>query len=128
VTRSSRVYPPRVLDASALLTLFDGNPAVMRLLDDAEFGEVFLLMPAVAIAETESVIRAGARLWEPFLLFPGVRGLELTEHTAIESGRLMHRAPLMVAQVVYEAQAMNAVVVTRIPQAYAEHNIAVMTV
>ena len=128
MTQPPRVYPPRVLDASALLTLFDGNPAVMRLLDDAELGEVFLLMPAVAIAEAESVIRAGVRLWEPFLLFPGVRALELTEHTAIESGRLMNRAPLMVAEVVYEAQAMNAVVVTRIPEAYAGHDVALMVV
>ena len=128
-----RVYPPRVLDASALITLFDGNLDVLNMLTDAESGDVFLLMPALAIAEAELVLRAGARLWEPFLLFRGVRSLELTEHTAIESANLAAEnpspvSPLMIAQAVYEAQNVNGVVVTQTPAAYQGYDVALLPV
>jgi hypothetical protein len=117
-----------VLDASALVALFHGNPAMLSMLDDAEVGSVFLLLPTVAIAEAESVVGAGSQLWEPFLLYRGVRSLDLTEHTAIEAGQLMTGTPLMVAQVVYEAQALNAVVVTRNGDVYGSQDVAVMVV
>lgn len=42
--------PPRILDASALVTLFDGNPIM---LDEAEAGNVVLLMPTLAMAQAE---------------------------------------------------------------------------
>jgi hypothetical protein len=101
---------------------------MLSMLDDAEAGSVFLLLPTVAIAEAEAVIRAGVRLWEPFLLYRGIRALDLTEHTAIEAGQLMAQAALMIAQVVYEAQALNAVVVTQASATYAGHEVVVMTV
>jgi hypothetical protein len=126
------VHRPRVLDTSALVTMFHGHRILMRMLDDAEAGNLFLLLPTVAIAEAESIVRIGSRLWEPFLLFSGVRAMELTEHTAIEAGRMLstdsNAEPLtdslMVSQVAYEAQAMNAVVVTLVPQAYARFDVA----
>ena len=60
MTEPPRVYPPRVLDASALVALFHGNSAMLSMLDDAEVGSVFLLLPTVAIAEAESVVGAGS--------------------------------------------------------------------
>ena len=66
-------FRPRVLDASALVSLFDGNPTMLRMLDDAEVGNTFLVMPTIAIAGAESLVLAGAGLWEPFLLFHGPR-------------------------------------------------------
>jgi hypothetical protein len=126
--RSRRIYPPRILDAAALVSLIDGTLDVLSMLDDAYARRVFLLMPAVALAEAEAAVRVGSRMWEPFLRFPGTRTLELTEHTAIESGRLMDLLPLMIAQVIYEARAMGAVVVTQTPEAYDGLNVAVMAV
>jgi hypothetical protein len=41
-------HAPRVLDASALVVLFSGHPLLMRLLDDAEDGNVVLPVPTLA--------------------------------------------------------------------------------
>jgi hypothetical protein len=75
------------LDASAMLSLFAGHPMLMSVLDDADAGNGFLLLPTAAIAQAQQTPQADTRLWEPFLLFTGVRAMELTEHTAIESAR-----------------------------------------
>jgi hypothetical protein len=120
------VNPPRILDASALVRLFDGHPQLLRMLDDAEAGRVFLLLPTAAIAQAQRALRAESRLWDPFLLFAGVRALELTEHTAIEAGLL--EGPIAVTQGVYEARMMNAAVVTAMPQAYTGHPVALAVV
>jgi hypothetical protein len=56
-------YAPRVLDASALVVLFSGHPLLMRMLDDAENGNVVLLVPTLAIAEAETELGAGTRMW-----------------------------------------------------------------
>ena len=106
-----------------MVWLFGGHPLLMRLLDDAETGDGFLLLPTAAIARAQQTLHADARLWEPFLLFTGVRALELTEHTAIEAGKLL--GPITVTQVVYEARTMNAVVVTASPRDYVGHDVAV---
>jgi len=133
-------YAPRVLDSSALVVLFSGHPLLMRLLDDAEDGNVVLLVPTLAIAEAETGLGAGMRMWEHILAFRGLRALELTEHTAIEAGRVARTrltaqdasppllGHLMVGQIVYESLAMNAPVVTQFPAAYRRHGVAVMTV
>jgi hypothetical protein len=102
-----------------MLSLFAGHPMLMRVLDDADG---FLLLPTAAIAQAQRTLQANAQLWEPFLLFTGVRAMELTEHTAIEAGRIP--GPITVTQVVFEAQTMNAVVVTASPDDYAGHTVA----
>ncbi len=118
------VHRPRVLDASAQVRLFGGQRELMRMLLDAERGDVFLLLPTAAIAQAQRVLRAGAQLWAPFLLFTGVRPLELTEHTAIEAGLL--NGDIATTQVVYEAQATNALVVTAMPEQYESHGVDLM--
>lgn len=118
-----------------MIALFSGHPELMRLLDLAEAGRVFLLLPTVAVAEAEAALKAGARLWTPFLMSRGINTLDLTLHTAIESARLADQeapgavaGPLMVGQLVFEAQALNAVVVTQVPQMYAGYDVALMSV
>jgi hypothetical protein len=120
--------PPRILDAAALMSLIYGNREVLRLLDDAYAGQTFVLMPAVAIAEAEAGLRVGSRMWDPFLRFPGLEALALTEHGALDAARLMDSLPLMTAQVVWEAQTMEAVVVTHTLEAYDGYDVALMPV
>lgn len=126
---------PRVLDTSALLALFAGHPELMRKLDLAQAGDVALVMPTLAIAETEAAVQAGLRMWEHFLRSHGVRSMDLTEHTAIETGGLAAplldkpagtaMGPWMIAQTVWEARSMNAAVITQRPDAYADHDVDV---
>ncbi len=64
----------------------------------------------------------------------------MSVHAGIEIGNLarprltyhpMHAAlvgPLMVAQVLREALAMNAIIVSRFPEAYGGHDVAVSTI
>jgi hypothetical protein len=131
-------YSPRVLDASALVQMFQGHPLLMQLLDDAEQSNVVILVPTLAIAEAEAVMGAGMRMWEHFLALRGLRAMELTEHTAIETGRLasdglrvggdqpLLGGQLMTAQVVWEAQTMTAPIITQYPALYARRDVAVM--
>jgi hypothetical protein len=128
-------HSPRILDASALIALFNGHPDLLRLLRDAGDGGAFLLLPTVAVAEAESALHAGASLWTPFLMFHGVSSLDLTVHTAIEAAAVAAletpgaiAGPLMAGQVVYEARALNAVVVTQVPQFYDGFDVALMVV
>ena len=102
--------------------MFDGHPEMMAMLDEAEAGETLLLLPAVAIAYAERVLHARA-LWEPFLLMHGVLTLNLTEHSAIEAGNM--DIALETAHVIYEAQAMNAIIVTASPDWYEDRDVTV---
>ena len=128
----------RVFDASTLIELFNGHRTVMRYMEEAEAGGMSLVVPALAIAEAQVVIAAPSRMWDHVLAFPGVRVMDLTEHTAIEVGTTASPAlrsnavastallgPLMVAQVVYEARTLNAVVLSGLPSAYAGFDVAV---
>jgi predicted nucleic acid-binding protein len=128
-------YSPRVLDTSALILMFSGHSTLMRMLDDAEAGRIRMLVPTVAIAEAEHMLLAGMRMWEHFLAFRGLRAMDLSEHTAIEAGRIAGQLPddftagvsaLMIGQVVYEAQVMGAAVVTNEPTMYRDIEVAVL--
>jgi hypothetical protein len=133
-------HPPRILDASAIVELFAGHPTLMRLLEDAEAGRLLLALPATAVAEAQAVLRAESAMWFHIFAFRGLHELPLTWHGAVAAGRiaaprLEHHpmqpaliGPLMVGQVVQEATSMNAVVVTRIPEAYGAYDVAVIAI
>lgn len=111
-----RHRPPRILDASAIVALFESHPKLNELFDGAEQGRLNLLLPTTAIADAERKLRAGPGGWEPVLLTGGVRSLPLAEHTAIEVGQWP--GDLAVRHAAHEAEALRAAVVTRKPGAY----------
>src|SRR4051812_36002798 len=94
-------HAPLVFDYSAMIDLFAGHRVLGQMLDAAERGDLLLLFPTVSIAQAESEIHVGLRLWRPFLLTHGVRSIALPEHVAIEAGSWP--APILVGQVVHEA-------------------------
>jgi hypothetical protein len=107
--------------------LFHGHPALMHLLDMAAAGQVMIVLPANAILEAAAVMNVDAPLWDHFLRFEGINDLPLATHAAIAAGEYArprvtnptaHRAltsPLQVANVLQEAYAMRAIIVTAIP-------------
>ena len=111
-----RNRPPRILDSSSLVDLFNGHPQLGELLDQAEAGRLQILMPTASIADAEATLKAGRIGWDPILLTPGVQSLPLTEHTAIEVGGWP--GSLGARHVVHEAAAVRGVVVTRSPGTY----------
>jgi hypothetical protein len=111
-----RVRPPRILDSSSLVDLFNGHRELGGLLDQAEAGWLQILMPTAAIADAEAELNAGRTGWEPLRLTPGVQSLPLTEHTAIEIGGWP--GSVAARHVFHEAAAVRGVVVTRAPGTY----------
>jgi predicted nucleic acid-binding protein len=116
--------PPRVLDASTIVALFQGHQGLKALLDRAEQGQVQLLLPAAAIAEAERCLLARTTGWEAVLLSFGIASLSLTEHAAIESGDWP--GDLAVRHSVHEARALATAVVTCDPAAYAGHQVSLL--
>jgi hypothetical protein len=107
---------PRVLDASAIVAMFQGHWRLEDLVKAAERGQAALILPTTAIAEAEADVAAGTSGWEGVLLSEGVRSLSLTEHTAIEIGQWP--GELSTRQAVHEARALRAAVVTAEPGRY----------
>ncbi|MGK5677477.1 hypothetical protein [Actinoplanes sp. URMC 104] len=129
----------RVLDASALVELFNGHRTLMRLMEDADSGGISLVVPTLAIAEAQAVMNARPAQWDFILAFRGIRTLPLSEHDAIAVGTAAAPAlraapaarpvaligPLMLAQVAHEARELGAVVVTGFPSVYAGFDVDV---
>lgn len=131
---------PHILDASALVELFSGHQTLMRLLDDADAGDRFVIVPTLAIAEAQAVLDARQSHWDRILGVRSLLTIDLSPHVAVEVGRLaaprlrhhpVHTpliGPLMTAQVLHEATMLNGVIVTRVPEAYGGHDVAVQTI
>jgi hypothetical protein len=105
-----------VLDPTAIVALFGGNSLINRLVNAAERGQAALIMPATAVADAESEVRAGTSGWEAVLLTGGVSVLPLSQHTAIEIGQWP--GELSTRQAVHEARALQTSVVTAEPGRY----------
>jgi hypothetical protein len=130
------LHRPRVLDSTALLSLLDGHPALMQLMDDAAAGDVFLIVPTLAIGQVQLVMAPPLGMWEHVLNYRGLRSMPLAEPVAIEAARLAHPlleeldhwgqllGPMTIAHTAYEASVMDGVVVTSVPAAYAGFNVA----
>lgn len=108
------------------------------LLEVAAAGEVMLTLPALAVAEAQAALRLPLSTWYHLFGFPGIHEQQLTWNGAVEAGeiaapRLEHHpmqpaliGPLMVGQMVAEATAMSAVIVTRIPEAYGAYRVSLL--
>ena len=128
---------PRVLDASALVALFSGNPFMMFLLDEADKESVLLLRPALAITEAQEIVAAPPTAWEFIFGITGVLVRDLTSHIAVKvssmnpslagfrNQRFSLAERLTTAHVLHEATTMNAVIVTEMPQSYDGHDVAI---
>lgn len=128
--------PPRILDASALVELFQGHPEMMNMLGQAEQREFGVAVPAGAVLEAQVVLKASTSVWD-HMLAGRVWEVALRGHASVEAGDLarprlenfpMHRVltgPPMVAQVLREAKAMGGTIVTTIPENYGGHSVPV---
>ncbi|KUL28830.1 hypothetical protein [Actinoplanes awajinensis] len=126
---------PRILDASALVELFQGHPQMMRMLSDGEAGDFNLAVPTNAVLEAQAVLKATVSMWEHMLFRRSVIEVPLGIHAAIEAGNLarprlehhpMHRVligPPMVGHVLREALVMEGAIVTTVPEAYGGHDV-----
>jgi hypothetical protein len=131
---------PHILDASALVQLFSGHQTLMRLFDDADAGDRFVIVPTLAIAEAQAVLGAKPSHWDRILGVRSLLTIDLSPHVAVEIGRIaaprlqhhpVHTAligPLMAAQVLHEARMLNGVIVTCVPEAYGGHEVAVQAI
>ncbi|MGX6604412.1 hypothetical protein ACWKSP_20075 [Micromonosporaceae bacterium Da 78-11] len=115
-----------MLDASAMAALFDGHKELYRLLQDADAGRCRLYLPAVAVAEAESLLGAGHPSWALLVLANGVETIPLDPHKAIELGGMP--GPLGARHAAHEARAVAATVVTRSPAAYAGMSVSLLVV
>lgn len=105
-----------VLDSSALAALFDGHGKVFAMLREADAGRARMLLPAVAVAEAATMLRAGTEEWALLFFAAGVEVIELDRATAIELGNLP--GPLGARHAMHVARASDAAVVTRSPGDY----------
>lgn len=105
-----------VLDASALIALFDGHELLFRMLQQSERGEARLILPAVAVAEAETTLRAGYDGWSLLFFSPGVDVVSLDQSTAVSLGGL--EGPLAARHARHAADAASCPLVTRRPGDY----------
>jgi hypothetical protein len=99
-----------VFDVSALIALFRASRPVFRLFMAADAGRTQLVLPAAAIGEANTYIRASESAWAPVLM-SRAESTPLTEHIAIAIGTWP--GDLATRHVVYEAQAVRGGIVTR---------------
>ncbi|SDS96947.1 hypothetical protein [Actinoplanes derwentensis] len=131
--------PPRILDASALLDVFAGNREIMQMLDDVDEDQLAAVVPTLALAEAQAALASSRSHWEWIMGLRSLRSLPVTDDVAFAIGDIaapriryhpVHTAligPLMIAQVLYEAKLMNAVIMTRVPEAYGGHEVSIHT-
>lgn len=109
---------PLILDASALIALFDAHDTVYRLWGRADRGELLLIVPAGAIVEANETLQTTESAWSVLLYPRDVIPTALSTSVAIEiatwAGTVGRR------HVTYEALAVAGIVVTRNPDDYGD--------
>lgn len=117
---------PLVFDASALVALFEAHDLVYRLWERANAGEALIVVPTAAIADANGNLTATHDSWSAVLWPNDVVTTPLTEDVAIEIGPWS--GGLATRHVVYEAQAVRGIVVTRAPREYDAWTIPLLAV
>jgi hypothetical protein len=105
-----------LFDASALIALFEGHPAVIKLMERAWTGQIIVGFPAVAVAIANVSVGVEYEQWREWLREPGTVDLPLTVHAAADLAAWP--GALDARHCVYEARATNGAVVTRTPSEY----------
>lgn len=105
-----------VLDASAIVALFEGHGLLMRWLEESDRDERMLILPTAAMAEAETSLRAGYLGWAFMFLSAGVQVLHLDQSTSISVGGF--DGPLGARHARQEADAVRATIITRRPADY----------
>ena len=106
-----------VLDATALVALFDAYEPIFALWRRADAEQVALGIPAASIVEASERAEIRASAWEPFLWSPTITVLPIGEAAAVQlgtwSGTLAARHSL------WEATQLGWPILTRDGQLYA---------
>jgi hypothetical protein len=100
-----------------MVALFEGHGGLYSMLQQADAGHARIFLPAVAVAEAETMLRAGYDGWGLLFFAVGVEVIRLDQPTAIELGNL--QGPLGARHAMHEARAIGVAVVTRSPGDYA---------
>jgi hypothetical protein len=110
------VIETRVFDHTAITALFRGNTVAYEYWLAADAGELTLILPAVAVAEANTIIAGDSDTWRA-ILDPGqVIVTPLDESTAIDIGTTL--GSLVVRHVVREAVQTEGKIVTEAPSLY----------
>ena len=107
---------PRVFDHTAIIALFAGHHVVYGTWQQADRGELTIIMPAAAIAEANNVIGGTGDTWHALLDPEQVVVTPLDQSTAIDTGP--QQGALVVRHVVHEAKHTRGAIVTRAPWQY----------
>jgi hypothetical protein len=112
------VIETRVFDHTAITALFRGDDRAFGFWQAADNDELTLILPAVAVAEANTVIGGDSNTWRA-ILGPGrVVVTPLDESTAIDVGTAV--GSLVVRQVVREASQTQGQIVTAAAWQYPE--------
>jgi hypothetical protein len=110
------VIETRVFDHTVITALFRGNDAAFRVWQNADNDELTLILPAIAVAEANTLIGGNSDTWRA-ILHPGrVVVTPLDESTAIDLGTSV--GSLVVRQVIHEAGQTEGDIVTEAPWQY----------
>ena len=116
----------RILDHTAIIALFRGDDQVFRLWQQANDGELTVVMPAVAVAEANNVIGATSDAWRPVLDASQVIVTPLDQSTAIDTATGI--GSLIVRQVLHEAREIRGGIVTGAPWQYPARLVPIWTI
>ena len=106
-----------VLDASAMVALFDSYDPLLELWFRADRGELCLAFPAMAMVEAGERADIGRTAWDPLLWSASMKVLPLGEVAAKELGAWS--GSLATRQAVWESEGTGWPVLTRDPRQYA---------